>query len=415
MDDETNERLLRGSEENGDASKEGAARSAKLRWKGGIQVVETSRGRVYKIRFRAPIVPGQRKTRQVIETLAHCPSLNHAKGILAQRRTAIFEGTYRPRNAQKPVLLSELVELFLTAKETELASWSSYRAALRRHVVPFFAKKYVFEITTGDCEDYRRKRLAEGAAPASVRNELRYLQSVYVEARKRGIANIDPVSDVSFGGIRNTPERAPAPAQIMALVAAARKEPRESFLRPLFFVMLCTGLRVSSALRLRWEHVDYAGGCIGTVQKGGTWVWPPMPALLRDELEQWEPVSKAICPGSGFVFPSLRTGRALTPTAVQKSWPAMLERAKVTGVSRHDLRRFMVTRLRELGADDKSIGRISGHATATMIDLYDKRGLTEVAQFAEAASDLKLISAAAKGADKASKRKTKAQRRKTDS
>jgi integrase len=349
---------------------------------------------VYKIRYRAPIVPGQRKTREVVETLAHCPNLNAAKGVLAKRRASIFEGTYRPRNAQKPVLLAEFIETFLAARKGELASWSSYKAALKLHVAPFFAKKYLFEITTGDCEDYRRHRIAQGAAPASVRNELRYMQSVFADARKRGIVTTDPVADVSFAGTKHAPTKAPTPAEILALVEAARQEEQGSFLRPLFFVMLCTGLRLQSALALRWENVDYDGGAVGTMQKGGTWVWPPMPQLLRDELQRWQPISEGAAK-DGWVFPSVRTHEPVTQTAVQKAWPRLLRRAKVDGISRHDLRRFVVTRLRELGADDKSIGRISGHATAAMIDRYDKRGIDAVTEFAEKATDLALLAAAA--------------------
>ena len=56
------------------------------------------------------------------------------------------------------------------------------------------------------------------------------------------------------------------------------------------------------------------------------------------------------------------------------------------------MRRFMVTRLREVGADNKAIQRVSGHATSAMIDRYDKRGHSSAAAFSEQASDLKSIS-----------------------
>ncbi len=253
------------------------------------------------------------------------------------------------------------------------------------------------EITTGDCEDYRRARLAEKAAPATIRNELRYLQSVYADARKHELCANDPVGNVSFKGIKNTPEHAPAPANILLLVEAARTLEPNDHLRPFFFVLLCTGLRLSSALRLRWEHVDTEHGCIGTVQKGGSWVWPPMPAILQTELELWRPRSLGLGKDTGWVFPSVTGAKAghVTKSQIHKAWAKLLESAGCSGITRHDMRRFMVTRLRELGADDQAIKRVSGHSTAAMIDRYDKRGHASAAAFSEQASDLKSISAMA--------------------
>ncbi len=375
-----------------------------------IAKAENQSGTVWLIRYRVPIVPGRRKSRQVTETLIGCKSRRDAEGVYAQRRAALFDGTYRPRSNVKPVLLSAYIETFLKARKGELASWSSYRSSLTKHVAPHFKGKHLSEITTGDFEDYRRARLAAGASKATVRNECRYAQAVYTEARKHGLVSHDPVADMSFKkiNIENQRKRVPTPAEILRLVAAASDEPIGSFLRPLFFVIMGTGLRLTSALRLRWENVLYAEGCIGTVQKGGTWVYPPMSDRMRAELEAWEGFSKALGK-DGWVFPSVRTGRPLTKTAVQKAWPKFLERAAVEGITRHDLRRFMVTRLRELGADNKVIGMVSGHATAAMIDRYDKRGLAVAATYVDQAMDLKLISDAANRASESEAKKRKLQ------
>jgi integrase len=347
----------------------------------------------WKIRYRVPLAPGSTRTKQITETLRGCLSRKAAEGVLATRMSAVFDGSYKPRSSKQPTLLSEYAETFLKAHAGELASLRSYAYSLRLHVVPFLKRKYLHEITTGDCEDYRRHRLGEGAAPATVRNELRYLQSVLKDARKHELCSKDPVADMSFKGIKNSPENAPAPEHVLRLVEAARALSPHDHLRPLFFVLLCTGLRLGSALRLRWENVDYENGCIGTVQKGGTWVWPPMPDLLRVELELWEP--RSLNQGSdGWLFPSVTgaEGGTVTPTQIQKAWKKLLKAAKCTGITRHDMRRFMVTRLREIGADDKAIQRVSGHRTAAMVDRYDKRGHASAAAFSEQASDLKSIS-----------------------
>lgn len=357
----------------------------------------------WKIRYRVPLAPASTRTKQVTETLRGCISRKAAEGVLATRMSAIFDGSYKPRATKAPTLLSTHVDKYLADRKAEgFPSLSAYKPSLLLHVVPYFKGKLLHQITTGDCEDYRRARLAKGAAPATVRNELRYLQSVFADARKHELCTNDPVGNVSFKGIKNSPEHAPAANDVLRLVEAARALPAIDHLRPFFFVLLCTGLRLSSALRLRWEHVDFENGALGTIQKGGTWVWPPMPSLLVAELELWRPTSLDIGDGT-WVFPSVSGARDghITKSQIHKAWGLLLASAGCRGITRHDMRRFMVTRLRELGADDHAIKRVSGHATAAMVDRYDKRGHANAAAYSEQASDLGAISDMAERDEKA--------------
>jgi integrase len=355
----------------------------------GIAVVETKRGKRFKIRYRVPLEPGGTATKQVTETLRHCPDLKSAQFVLSKRNAEIFDGEYRPRNRQKPVTVAEMAEQLLETRKTELRGWRTYAGSLRNHVMRLMGRRYLFEVNTGMCEDYRRKREAEGAALATIRNELRCLQGVFAEARKRDIVHHDPVRDIRFKGIKNTRERVPTSAEILRMVEAAQK--RDDFLRPVFFLLFCTGMRISSALSIRWDGIHRDRGRLEITQKGGGKVRPPMADLLASELERWRPRSLEKGKGSGWVFPS-RMRKHLTQTAVHKEWPEFLAAAKVEGVTRHDLRRWMVTRLRALGLDDAAIGAITGHATKAMIDRYDRGAMERALAVIPQAVDLKLIS-----------------------
>lgn len=358
-------------------------------WVNGVGRFETSHGVSWRIRYRAPVHPTSTVTRQVTETLRYCGSRKDAEGVLAKRRTEIFEGTYRPRNSAKPVTVAEMVETFLEARKSELRGWRTYAGSLRNHVVKLLGKRYLFELTTSMCEDYRRDRLAEGAAPATVRGELRCLQGVYLEARKRELVSHDPVADMRFRGIDNARTRVPTDVEVANLAGAAQQT--DTFMRPLFFVLLGTGMRLGSALALRWEDVDFANGWIEATQKGGRKVRPPMSALLAQELLLWRPASEKKGKGSGWVFPS-RMRKHLTQTAVHEAWPLLLAKAKVTTkLLRHDLRRYMVTRLRALGLDDRAIGAVSGHSTVPMIDRYDRGAHERAAVEIDRVFDLKTI------------------------
>lgn len=362
-----------------------------MKWKNGVAEIQRKRGKVFKIRYRVPLVPGHDPTRQVVETLKHCANRKQAEGVLAQRMASVFEGTYRPRNQQKPIMLTEFIGKYLETRKNELAAWDSYDRSLRKHVVPFMGERYLFEVNTAMCEDYRRHRLEQGAAPATARKELRYLQSVYVEARKRGHVSHDPVSDVSFKRIDNARTRMPSPIEIAKLARTALALDRGDFMRPLFITLMCTGFRITSALELRWEHVDLDEHTLKVKQKGDTWVYPPMTSLLRAELEHWQPVSRAIGK-DGFVFPALRGAGAMNRGTAKKHWIDLIEKAGVSGLTFHDIRRWVVTAMKKHGADSKVIGTVSGQATAAIIDRYDQGARERAATIMEAVTDLKLIS-----------------------
>lgn len=328
-------------------------------------------------------------TKQVTETLRGCSSLAQARGVLAMRNHAVFEGTYLPRNRSRPVTVADMAERFLEARKSELRGWRTYAGSLRNHVVRLLGKKYLFEVTTGMCEEYRRTRTEEGAAPATVRGELRCLQGVFLEARKHELASHDPIADMRFRGIDNARVRVPTHAEATALAAAAQQT--EGFMRPLFFVLLLTGMRLGSALALRWDSIDFANRWIEAIQKGGRKVRPPMSDLLAQELLLWRPTSLERGKGSGWVFPS-RARKHLSQTAVHEAWPKLLAKAKVEGLLRHDLRRYVVTRLRELGLDDRAIGAVSGHSTVPMIDRYDRGAHARASVVVDEIFDLKSIS-----------------------
>lgn len=367
----------------------------------GVGRFETSRGVVWKIRYYAPVVPGESWPRkQRTETLIGCRSRTDAAGVLALRMARVFDGTYRPDRAP-PITVTAAIDAFEAARLSELRDGKSIVRSLRKHVGRHMGALYLPQVTTGRCEEYRRTRLGEGAKPATVRKELRYLQACFKQARKDGHDVGDPVADVSFKGINNARTRMPSRDELESLVDAARAN--ETFVRPLFFVLVTTGMRISSALSLRWDRLDAAAFAVE--QKGGTTVRAPMMDLLWSELARWRPESERLGK-HGWVFPSLRGKNAkghLSRSAVQRAWPALLERAKVEGVTRHDMRRWVVTALRALaGGDHKAIGQISGHASAAMIDRYDQGAFERSKVLTAGLRDLIPISGAAtdaQGAD----------------
>lgn len=80
-------------------------------------------------------------------------------------------------------------------------------------------------------------------------------------------------------------------------------------------------------------------------------------------------------PGPGPIFTSTtHAGQGMTDQAVLVILKKRAEQAGVAAFSPHDLRRTMITRLLEAGADVVSVQRLAGHADPATTARYDRRG-----------------------------------------
>lgn len=298
----------------------------------------------------------------------------------------MFDGTYRPRSNEAPLTVADFAPKFLEAK-SELATHKKYASQLRLHLLPRFGKKLLSSVTLGDCEDYRRERQAEGAEPATVRNELRCLQSLFIEAMRRELVSKDPVAGMSFR-IDNARRRLLSDDERARLLAHLAK--REDFLRPLFLVLGFTGMRLGDALSLGWSAIDFGAGKMAFRQrKTGRWVYPPLHAQLAAELKRW----RSVCESTKWIFPSPRGWDApMSKNHAGRAWDEMLKDTKVENLWRHDLRRYVVTMLRARGVGDRVIASITGHESVQMIERYDSPEIEHAREAVARLPDLTAIS-----------------------
>jgi integrase len=353
-------------------------------------------GGTFKIRYRVPVAAGSSLTRQVPETLRDCPNKTEAMNALAARIASVWSGTWKPKLAFQPLTPADFWDTFEKAK-ANLASIRSYRLAFKNHLLPYFGKTPLVDITTGMCEDYRtfrklprtvttktgKTRAMPGASPATIRNELRYFQSMFVEAKIRRAPDNDayvfppetpdPISRMSFDDVDNERERVISEDELPRIMKALRHFDG-NFVRPLFFTLYFTGMRLSSALKLRWADVDLEAGSIdlqnrpGLRQVKGKKYRPVMDARLVTELKRW----REVCEPSEWVFPSALDAKThRTPNAIRHFWKKLLAAAGVDNLHRHDLRHNLVTRMMELGASRKAAKKQTGHASDAAFNRYD--------------------------------------------
>lgn len=290
-------------------------------------------------------------------------SKEEAKKLLAAVMSD-FERTEHGLPSKKKVRLKEVKEEFLKYQEGQgLRSMRWIRLCVK-NLCDELGEVYLSHITTGRLEDYRKKRLSDGVAMATVNREMAVLKSVFNVARKqfKKYLGPNPVSDLKF-----YPEQPKMHYILTGEERAALLEAADPRLKPIILMALYTGRRISELLRLRWDKIDLADGTyrveISKKKKREERVLPLSPKavellneLRRDKQSEWV-----------FYNPKLRK-----PLKGVKSW--FLQARDDAGLPAeftfHDLRANFGTRLSERGVSISSICDLLCHASETTTRIY---------------------------------------------
>lgn len=237
-------------------------------------------------------------TKQVKERLPNCRNKSQAEGVLMARKSAIFEGTYQRKKKAEPTTLKSFAPRFLDAKR-HLRTIKKYRQQIDQHLIPHFGIKPIEAISGQDCLAYYNRRLDTDAAIATVNGEMACLKSLFTEAMRAGLVQINPVKGIKLHNPNNVRDRLLSAEETARLFAAAEQAP--DFVRPLFHMLFHTGMRLGEALALEWADIEFEHNRIVIRHsKSGEGRKVPLRDVLADELIHWRPHAK----GAQWVFPA---------------------------------------------------------------------------------------------------------------
>jgi integrase len=154
-----------------------------------------------------------------------------------------------------------------------------------------------------------------------------------------------------------------------------------------------TGLRACHVSALQWPDIDEAAGVIRVVRKQVESVvgkltrgkkapkeFPLQPELATILREHRQRLLETQAPGvdSGWVFPSVRTGKLRGASSMKGAWMTCLEAVGITDrFTPHGLRRTFNDMLRRAQVDPVIAKALTGRVTEQMREHYSTVGLDE--------------------------------------
>lgn len=239
-----------------------------------------------------------------------------------------------------------------TAKDVE-SCW-------RQWLGPKFSRLQPKVLTRAMIEGYKAERIRTGVKPRTVTKELSYFSAMIDWAADNDLCDRVPFKIVGFSKKMTAPPkpRPLTPMQITAVWGAIEPE-----YKLIFLLMADAGLRISEALHLRREHVEFGHGVIFVIGKGNKERIVP---ITTDRLQAELDLRREVV---GLLSVNRRTGRAYN--SIKKA----LDRAALAvGLGKHLhahlLRHSFGTNATAAHYDLSALQAIMGHCSAQTTGMY---------------------------------------------
>lgn len=253
--------------------------------------------------------------------------------------------------------------------EPKKKSWKSDEKYLNAQLIPFLGEKELSEIAPIDVNKFMVKRQRDGVKNSTINRELTIMKMMLGLANEWGYEiKKNPVKKGNFFSEEEyRRDRVLACEEEERLFRAAAPH-----LKPILTCALSTGMRYSEILGLKWENVDLEERQI-TVKaessKSGKRRIIPVNEELFVEMEKLKKLNSET---SNFVFlyEDPKTRKLRPVKTVRKALVMACMRAGIKGLTFHDIRHTVGSRLISKGADPVSVKNILGHANLKTTEIY---------------------------------------------
>lgn len=265
-------------------------------------------------------------------------------------------------------------------EEIETRTWKNYAPHLA-DMLSIHGDKPYCEVTALDVSNDLMTAKARGYSATVVKTRRSIYRMIGDFAVVHGYAQYNPVASVKLPkGLKHGKRVAPTSEQ-MQIICGHIDAPFGLF--PFF--LLCTGLRKSEALALRWEDVDFEAREI-SIEKSLDYTVGSIPKYKPPKTEAgyrtvpildilMEPLQEALAQSrSELLFPAPASNRGgkggglMTDRAYEGAWQRYCEATGLidedgkAAITAHNLRHGTATLMFELGVDELTAQKILGHS-----------------------------------------------------
>jgi integrase len=294
-------------------------------------------------------------------------------------------GTGPAAEAPPSPTFHEFASEWLESRRAELRpnTLLDYTWQLSNHLLPFFHRHHLAQITVAEVDRYRAFKVREQVLSAeSINKTITRLGQILAVAEERDLIPRNPVRvntrNRKLKAKRKRPVYLEAAEQIVAMIDAAteldaRPQAKTAGRRALIAMLVFAGLRIGEATALTWRDIDLASGRISvgaSKTEAGVRLVDILPAL-RDELASHRRTNATAKP-TGLVFPTSSGSRRDKDNARERVIRPVVAHAESLladrgqqplpdGVTAHKLRHTFASILFARGEDPPYVMAQLGH------------------------------------------------------
>jgi integrase len=224
------------------------------------------RGTTWSIKF---VDASGRQTRELLGPASEGWTRRKAEAALRARLTDVArEGYRKPSPVTFETFARDWLDTYPDAREHRRTTRSDYRAMVENHLIPWFGRMRLSEVTTADVDGYVawKRKGKEPLGPRTLGGHLTRLHSIFDAARRQGLVQANPVSDAERPRVPRTRWTILSPGQIAAVIVALdelvegadtdMERAWRQTAKAMTVTMQYAWLRRGELLGLRWRDVD---------------------------------------------------------------------------------------------------------------------------------------------------------------
>lgn len=332
---------------------------------------------------------------QIHETV-HAPNTKagRKKAELARAALVLKGAEQASRTTDETMALAAFLAGWIERRSPDWAP--STRATdpgiVARHITPHLGDIRLTDLRRRHVAAWHAELTRRGCAPASVGKYHRILHRALADAVALELIPANPASGVAPPKVPDSTKRAPTDTELDAIIAAID----DAQFRVILEVDAIIGSRRGEVCALRWSDIDLDTGAMrvtralsnggaeeGLVErqtktgaKGLKMLDDVTLAALREHRDRRAEQCAAVgapMVADGFVFVPDKdpTGaRPLRPDRITAMFTRARVRAGVTGVTFHDLRRYVASHLLDSGMDVQTTAAWLGHSASVTLNVY---------------------------------------------